>query len=41
MSHEFDLIDPGTRRSRRALINVILGLQEHREALTVQAVMLS
>lgn len=35
MSHEFDLIDPGTRRSRRALINVILGLQEHREALTV------
>lgn len=35
MSHEVDLIDPGTKRSRRALINVIQGLQEHREALTV------
>lgn len=35
MSGEFDLIDPGTVLSRRALIDVIVGLSEHREALTV------
>lgn len=35
MSGDFDLIDPGTVHSRRALIDVIGGLYEHREALTV------
>lgn len=35
MNRDFDLIDPGTVVSRRALIDVILGLHEHREALTV------
>jgi len=33
MTNDFDLVDPGTRRSRSVLIDVILGLQEHREAL--------
>jgi len=35
MSGDFDLIDPGTVLSRRALIDVIVGLSEHLEALTV------
>ncbi|MCT1549658.1 hypothetical protein [Brevibacterium casei] len=35
MTGEFDLIDPGTVLSRRALIDVIVGLSEHLEALTV------
>lgn len=35
MNDGFTFIDPATRRSRRVLIDVVLGLQEHREALTV------